>query len=375
MKRIWAVLLVLSLVLAGCSDMMDGSYHHVTGNEKPEDQEEEEIVSVSRYDELHSTLVEMIREGKESGIISMTRYDQSRITSDTNDAVREVLLRDPIGAYAVEDIQFELGTNGGQPAIAVTVIYRYSRAQIQKIRRVTNVEQMMKAVAGAIDKCEAGIVLYVDQFADVDFDLWVSSYGAQNPDKVMELPNVAASVYPEEGRSRVVELKFHYQNGRDVLKAMQSHVAYLFSRAVEQLGEEMMPQERFASLYSVLRDPERELEQETSITPAYSLLVHGVGDSRTVAQVFEALCKKAELDCVTVTGTKAGAPWYWNIVCLDGVYHHVDVLAGPAEAPQFLGDQDMSGYVWDYSAYPVCQTLPEPPLETEPVEPTGQAEE
>ena len=368
MKRMIILFLAVGLFLAGCGDIMDGSYHNTSENEVSGEQTEEQVVSVSWYGELHDALVEMIRDGKVNGLISVTRYDQNKVMNDAHDAVREVMVQDPIGAYAVEDIQFELGTSGGQPAIAVTVTYRHSRAQIQKIRQMKDAEQMWKAITGAMDRCESSVVLYVEKYEDVDFDLGVSAYSALNPDKVMEVPDVAVSVYPEEGRSRVVEVKFYYQNGRDVLKAMQSHVQSLFDNAMT-LAAEGTQQERFAALYRVVRDPEEDLELETSITPAYSLLAYRVGDSRTVALVYAALCNKAELECMTVTGTKAGVPWYWNIVCVDGAYYHMDLLAGPAEGPRFLADQDMNGYVWDYSAYPECGAAPE--ISDLPTEPQG----
>ena len=102
-----------------------------------------------------------------------------------------------------------------------------------------------------------------------------------------------------------------------------------------------------------------EYKQETSITPAYSLLRHGTGDSRAFAQVYAAMCRDAGLTCMTVTGTRDGEPWTWNIL-LDGEeYYHVDLLRCSENGRyREQTDAEMEGYVWDYSEYPACTGSP-----------------
>ena len=71
---------------------------------------------------------------------------------------------------------------------------------------------------------------------------------------------------------------------------------------------------------------------------------------------------------MTVTGTRDGEPWTWNIL-LDGEeYRHVDLLRC-SESGKYREqtDEEMDGYVWDYSAYPVCGGTPAAP-ETQPSE-------
>ena len=67
------------------------------------------------------------------------------------------------------------------------------------------------------------------------------------------------------------------------------------------------------------------------------------------------MCRSAGLECLTVTGTRAGEPWTWNIVPDNGCYYHVDLLRS-SSGGQFrkMTDSQMTYYVWDYSAYPEC---------------------
>ena len=123
-------------------------------------------------------------------------------------------------------------------------------------------------------------------------------------------------------------------------------------------------------------------KMDTSITPSYSLLYHGVGDSRAFAEVYAAMCRQAGLECMIVTGTRDGAPWTWNMVRDGGEYYHVDLLRNSGNFREYT-DMEMTGYVWDYSAYPSCDTYyqetvapaAEAPTEPEVQDPTEPQDE
>lgn len=352
MKRIVPLILAAALLLTGCSGWLDTSYHNMTPHEEETNLQEGEIVSVGNYRGLYDTLCGMVESGTESGIISVARYDQQLIEGDMAAAVEDVLATNAIAAYAVEGIRFELGTNAGQSAVAVNITYLHNRAEILKIAHLASGEELTAAVAQALDDCDSGIVVYVADYQDMDLDQWVSDYAAANPDQVMEVPEVTVNLYPDEGTDRVLEVKFTYQNSRESLRAMQKKVGDLFEAAAVYAGGDSDPQEQYFKLYSFLMGLFQTYQTDTSITPAYSLMQHGVGDSKAFATVYAALCVKNGLECATVTGTRAGEPRYWNMVRIDGAYYHVDVLeCGETGEFVFRVDQEMAGYVWDYSAY------------------------
>ena len=357
MLRITALILALSLLLGGCTGFLDSSYVYVTPHQEQDSQTEEQIVSVSNYDSLVSTICDMVEIGTQSGIISVARYDQATVDRDMRKAIDYAMTVDPIGAYAVSDISYDLGTNAGQPAVALSITYIHDRSEIRKIQWTKNWSQAEEALKKALDNCESGIVLYLQDYEDVDFDQWVAFYAAANPERVIELPEVTANLYPDSGRERIVELKFTYQNSRDALRNMQTQVQRVFTSAVYYISSDASDSQKYSQLYAFLME-RFEYKLETSITPAYSLLQHGVGDSKAFATVYAAMCLRAQLECITVTGTRAGEPWYWNIVSCDGAYYHVDLLrSSENDAFALLSDQEMTGYVWDYSAYPVCSSV------------------
>lgn len=353
MKRIWAGILTCCLLLSGCSTWLDGSYYSATPHQEKENVSGDEAIAVSNYGALYQALVSFVEKGSVTGVISVKNYNQLVVARDTRNAIEKLKQTHPIGAYAVEQIAFDLGTKGGQPAIALEITYYHDRAELQKIQHVETMDQAQEAIATALDSCAAGVVLYVESYEPSDLAQWVETYSAANPDKVMETPQVAANAYPETGEQRVVELKFSYQNSRDDLRSMQEQVQEQMERAVNQALEQETSRGKYKQLYAALK--ETVTGYDTSITPAYSLLIHGVGDSKAISSVYTSLCAATGLTCVRVTGTYQGQPRYWNILRLGNANYHLDVMRCIQEGSfKLMTDSQMNGYVWDYSTYPVC---------------------
>jgi hypothetical protein len=281
---------------------------------------------------------------------------------------------DPIGAYAVEDITYELGVNGGQSTLAVNIDYRHARAEIVRIQKVVGPEITQKAIHSALNQLSTELVLYVENYQKTDFAQIVEDYAQNEPDVVMEVPQVSATVYPNHGDDRVVEIKFTYQINRDNLRTMQNQVKRVFESAQLYINSDELTHEKYSHLYSFLME-RFEYKLDTSITPAYSLLRYGVGDAKAFAVVFAAMCRQIGLECLTVSGTRDGEPWFWNIIREDDAYYHVDLLRCEEEGEfREYSDSQMGGYVWDYLDYPACDREMAP-VETKPDEDTKPAEE
>lgn len=364
MKRIVPILLMLSLLLSGCG-WMDGSYVSVVLHQEQQQFGQAEVMIASKYQDLVAALEEMISSGAESGVINVANYPSDLVEGSMEVAVDHVRVSYPLGAYAVEEITYEIGSNSGISAVAVTISYRHSRAELQKVRRLSSLEDADSVVANALKGYDTSVVLLVENYSVVDFTQLVQDYAEGHPETVMETPQVTVGVYGA-GKTRVVELTFTYQTGRDSLRQMQSQVKPVFDAASLYVSGDSSDYQKYSQLYAFLME-RFDYKLETSITPSYSLLRHGVGDSRAFAMVYAAMCRGAGLECEIVTGTRSGEPWTWNIVMDNGNYFHVDLLRC-SELGEYreLSDDEMKGYVWDYSAYPECPIVYAPEEEKEP---------
>ena len=377
-KKLTALALIAAMLLTGCG-WMDGEYVSVVPHQESADDGPTGSVSAANYGELTDVLEELVLSASESCVIDVTRFDQKAVESNMIAACRYIRQVFPMGAYAVESITYEVGVSQGRPAIAVSIAYRRSKTEIQRIRKKADMESLAAAVHTSLDDHASRLTVLVSRYEETDFDQLVQDYARENPQKVMEIPQVSEGIYGE-GESRVVELSFTYQNSRETLRQMQSQVKPVFEAAALYVSGAGSDRQKLSQLYGFLME-RFDYTVETSITPSYSLLCHGVGDSRTFAEVYAAMCRRAGLECMVVTGTRAGEPWTWNIVSEGGVFYHVDLLRSSDEGGfREYTDAEMTGYVWDYSTYPACLGAPQlpEPARTEPAEPaeeTGELQE
>ncbi len=346
-----ALLLALCLLLSSCG-WMDGSYSSVTPHKVKEQLPEQEIPVVRNLAQLKSVLGGLVGRGAESGSFSVEDFDAEVMDERMASAISYVMEKHPVGAYALEKVDYELGTAGGVSAVAVTLTYNRSVEEIRAIRPAENMQQAQELLAQALTNFDSSLILRVSDYHQLDFAQLVNDFGRENPNVLVEIPQVTVSVYPQEGTERVVDLRFAYQTGRDTLHTMRDYVEPVFASAALYVSSEETDSDKFARLYTFLKE-RSDYQIKTSIVPSYSLLRHGVGDSKAFAMVYAAMCRRAELDCRMVNGTRNGEAWFWNMVCVDGAYYHVDVLGFGGFAQ--LTDAQMGGYVWDYSAYPECK--------------------
>ena len=152
------------------------------------------------------------------------------------------------------------------------------------------------------------------------------------------------------------------QDVRESLTAAEVYVRYCTSET-----------EKAALLFTYLAE-RFPYQQGDSRTPVYSALCQGVANSKSMAQSWQLLCDEAGLSCRTVSGLRGGEAYWWNIVTLDGVSCHVDVLRDLLDGStlRLRYDEDMAGgYYWDAEDVPACpapapeEEEPEAPAPTE----------
>ena len=351
MRKVIPIILVLSLVLCGCSTLMDGSYYSVTPHAVENTNAPKDNTVVSSYKELRTALLDMAENGYQKSTFYISDFSSDMAMPYMQQAIAYIFSDSAIGSYAVDQVDYEIGTVGGKDAIVVQIEYLHSRSEILRIRKTQNMDIAVSVITKALENCDAGVVLKVENYEELDLIQLVEAYVSEHPHTCMEMPQVTVALYPEQGKERVISMNFFYQTDREVLRNMKETVAPVFSSAERYVRGNDDALQKYEQLYSFLME-RFDYKIETSITPAYSLLRHGVGDSKSFASVYAVMCRQAGLECQVITGTKMGEPYSWNQILVEDMYYHLDLL-------QCNKDNDfsmkpagqMDGYVWDYSAY------------------------
>ena len=349
-KAAFVALIGLLFMLSGCNAWLNGSYASVTPHKEQYFQPEQVLLAPKTYADIENILVNMVLSGQQKKTISMEamKGDWQKYVTE---AVQYIQYTYPIGAYAIQDVSYDIGSSGGKIVLAMDITYDRSVAEIGAIQRVENPEEIVESIYNALRNFDVSVSFYMEDYKEVDFIQIVRDNAILYPQYIIEEPRVSVMTYPREGKDRVVELTFGYATSRSSLREMQQQVGRFFSASELYVSEEGTDMEKLAQLYAFLMN-RSEYTVQTSITPAYSLLRYGVGDSKAFATVYAAMCRQAGIDCETISGSRMQRTWYWNLIRVDGRVYHIDLLRCLEEGRfSYKTAQEMTDSVWDYSAY------------------------
>ena len=170
-----ALLLAAVLLLTGCS-WMDGEYVSVVPHQEPAVSGPTGAVSASDYHEIIAVPEELVLAGSESCVIDVGGFPQKTLDTGMQSANRYIREVFPMGAYAVESITYEVGVSQGRPAIAVSIAYRRSKTEIQRIRKKADMESLAAAVHTSLDDHASLLTVLVSRYEETDFDQLVHYY-------------------------------------------------------------------------------------------------------------------------------------------------------------------------------------------------------
>lgn len=376
MKRI-ILLLALFLLLTGCASQKPTEYVSVTPHiESGGQSDADDAVTAENYLSLKNAILGFVQEGQPEGTIRVTSYDGD-VEADLTEAAYEVSKLDPLGAYAIDYMTHDCTLIVSYYEIRIHITFRRTAEEIAAIETISTQSQLEARLQSAVDSCTGRLALRISSYRDPDIPAMVAEYCAANPRTVMEMPQVAVSVYPDSGSVRIVEIEFLYTESPDVLMSKQKAVQESIDAAAEYIRYRQTDQDKSALLFTYLTERFSYAAGETA-TPLYDALCGGVADPRGLAQAWQLICDQAGVECYTVNGMRAGEPYAWNILCVDGYYRHVDLSYCMLESGVLTlwTDQDMGNYYWNPDQYPACEPIPEPPAEPvvnpEPEEPTEE---
>jgi len=229
-KRLFAALLLLALLLPGCSAMLERSY--VT--EAPHTEQsaaDADVLRAEDYDSLVSALAQLVQSGAERGVIRLYNYTGD-VGEDVSNACLSVTQDDPLGAYSVSYISHEWSRIVSYYEVSVHITYRRTVEQVANIVSITGTDGIREELAAALERGDTECVLRVSRFtgsrddvlalaAEVFSDLYgapdasaapvESPAPADNPGAgIPGAPSAEVNLYPDEGEDRIVEFLLTY---------------------------------------------------------------------------------------------------------------------------------------------------------------------
>lgn len=211
------LLLALSL-LTGCGSLLERSYTAVTPHTQFSDESKNDaILRAETYQGLVSALLYLVEQGEETGTVRLYQYGSVTGTaaSDVDRACLEVTQEDPLGAYAVDYIKYDVTQTSSYYQVEVKLAYTVDPEELSQVISVTGSTAVEQELRELLPDQPEKVVFRISYFTQEDSAETLrqavqEAYQAQER-SLPPLLGVEVKLYPDSGQQRVAEILLTWQ--------------------------------------------------------------------------------------------------------------------------------------------------------------------
>ena len=212
-KRILALTLLCAFLLSGCS-MLERSYVASTPHVAFSDEDNDpSILRAETYQGLVGALLHLVGQGKETGVIRLYQFVSitGSAASDVDRACLEVTQEDPLGAYAVDYIKYDVDQTSSYYEVNVKLAYTKTAEEIAQIISVTGSNAVAQELRELLPDLPGQVVFRISYFSQEDGAqtleqaVWEAYADLEEPRPT--LTDVTVTLYPDSGEQRVAEIQ------------------------------------------------------------------------------------------------------------------------------------------------------------------------
>lgn len=219
MKRtVLCALLLGCLLLSGCGSMLERSYTSVTPHESFSDEEENpSILRAETYQGLVSALLHLVGQAEQEGIIRLYQYISvtGSAASDVDQACLEVTQEDPLGAWAVDYIKYDVGQTTAYYEVSVKLAYTKTPAEITQVISVTGSSAIARELADLLPQQPTQVAFRISYFTASDSEEVIRQAVLRAwADQTFPLPplaDIAVTLWPDQGQQRLAEIRLTWE--------------------------------------------------------------------------------------------------------------------------------------------------------------------
>lgn len=374
--RVKAIMLMIvvataMIFLSGCGNFLEGhiewiTVHHVV----PYVREPTERIIVSGIEDFEDTVVGLINTHTTEAQLVYHHYDGENVEENIQSVIDDILQNNPIGAFAVSQINTDIRRNVANFEIDLEIEYTRSYEEVDSIVNVASERYLRTQLFGAMTSYSESIFIRTRlQLTLDDIEEIVESIYYQNPGRVVMMPFVAVETFPQYGGERIYEIQFGYIESHQLMQrygqSLYTHIVDIAGRVPGGSDSEVL-----LSLVEILVDAvsfdagtaaaiSTHGTQHFAAT-AFGALVSGNAVGEGFAMAFKALSDELGFNNQVVLGYKEDRIHAWNIVYLYGYYYHIDVAMITTLGWEYAflktdADFALLEYKWDFYLTPRCE--------------------
>lgn len=352
--RLLALGLAMALTLSGCTAMLERSYVSSATHLDYSVTEDSSILRVESYQGLVNALLYFVSQHSTTGTLRLYNYTGD-VEADLESACNEVMTEDPLGVFSVRSMKYDSTRILTYYEVEMRIVYSRSAQVVSSIQSVSGLSGLRSQLTRAITTRQAQSVSRVSYFtgdaAAVESLFWLAFYS--NPQTALNPPQISASLYPDTGSQRIVEVEMNWPEPQmdvtDYAKSVETRARAL----LEESDQTSYTLEDLTALMQHTATP-----STTGSLTALDALSGQPASDQGLLLGLETLLQEAGLECTMVVGNQNTTHTMWLIVSTDHGYRHLLAQSLHPDQPlRLYTDQQMTdaGYTWATSLYPACR--------------------
>ena len=165
------LLLAACLLLAGCGSMLERSYASTIPHVQFSDEDQDpSILRAETYQGLVSALLHLVGQGEEEGVVRLYQYVSvtGSAASDVDRACLEVTQEDPLGAWAVDYIKYDVDQTTAYYQVTVKLAYTKTPEEIKQVISVTGSSAIAQELTTLLPTLPTQAVFRISYFTEAD---------------------------------------------------------------------------------------------------------------------------------------------------------------------------------------------------------------
>ncbi len=145
--------------------------------------------------------------GEEDGVIRLYQYVSvtGSAASDVDAACLEVSKEDPLGAYALDYIKYDVSQSASYYQVAVTLAYTRSQEELRSVISVTGSSAIHRELLTILPNRPSQAVFRISYFTQEDSAEGIRQAVVEN---LPPLADIQVQLYPDSGQQRLAEIRF-----------------------------------------------------------------------------------------------------------------------------------------------------------------------
>ena len=214
MRRVLALLLSMALLLPGCASMLERDHLSVSPHvNQTMLSDNPSILRAENYQGLVNGVLYFVSQGMESGTIRLTKYTGDPEV-DLAAVSAEVQEEDPLGAYALEGMEYAYSLIVSYYECSFTFAYRRTAEQLDALRTISGSSAIRAELKRALQERRTETAFRASSYyarEDTLRALLDEAYRELGL-AALGMPQAELTLYPQEGggTQRIAELTFSY---------------------------------------------------------------------------------------------------------------------------------------------------------------------